>query len=176
MARYTTEAEVRLLQKYASNSKIGIVEIGVLDGETTKMMSLNSNAPIYAIDPIIADSMDTNLIGSEQLILNNMSHYKDFKFYKDFSFNLSKDWNQKFDFIFVDGDHRYESVKRDFEEWYALLEKDGYIAFHDSGPVTSIPADFKGWEGCIQLVEELKNSGNITWVENVDTINVFQKL
>lgn len=174
MARYTTEAEVRLLQKYAKQAKVGIVEIGVLDGETTKMMSLNSTAPIYGIDPIIGDSMDQNLIGSQDQILNNMSHYKDFKFYKDFSYNVSPTWENKFDFIFIDGDHQYDAVKRDFEEWFSLLEIGGYIAFHDSGTVTSIPADFKGWEGCIQLVEELKTS--ITWIENVDTINVFQKV
>ncbi len=179
MAKYTTDAEAILLTRYSNQSKIGIIEIGVLDGETTKCMSQGSNAPIYGIDPIIPDSMDINLIGSEQLILNNMKHYSKFKLYKDYSFNVVKDWNHKFDFIFIDGDHKYESVKKDFLDWFPLLDEDGYIAFHDSGPVTSTSASFKGWPGCIQMVNEIKEGlhfkDKITWIENIDTINVFKK-
>ena len=179
MARYTTDAEVQLLKRYAAQAKLGVVEIGVLDGETTKEMSRECKVPIYGIDPIISDSMDTNLIGSEEKIRNNMSHYSQFTLYKDFSYNISKIWTtDKFDFVFIDGDHEYNAVKEDFYDWYEKLEFGGYVAFHDSGDVTSVPADFKGWPGCIQLVDELKKGlhfMNLEWIEKVDTINVFQK-
>jgi len=180
MARYTTDAEVNLLCKYASISKKGIVEIGVLDGETTLTISKHSTCPIYGIDPIIPDSMDQNLIGSSEAIVNNMRSYSDFTFYQDYSYNVVGTFKSDFDFIFIDGDHLYEAVKRDFIDWFTLLSVGGYIAFHDSGPVTSIDADFKGWEGCIRIVEEIKNgqhfNGQIQWIEGVDTINVFKKL
>jgi predicted O-methyltransferase YrrM len=180
MARYTTDAEVNLLCRYSSISKKGIVEIGVLDGETTLSLSKHTNCPIYGIDPIISDSMDQNLIGSSESILSNMRDYKDFVFYQDYSFNVVKTFKSEFDFIFIDGDHKYEAVKKDFIDWFTLLDDGGYIAFHDSGPVTSINADFKGWEGCIKLVEEIKEgihfNGKMEWVENVDTINVFRKI
>ncbi len=180
MARYTTDAEINLLCKYSSISNMGIVEIGVLDGETTLAMSKFSKCPIYGIDPIIPDSMDQNLIGSKEIILNNMRGYPDFTFYNDYSFNVVIDFKNKFDFIFIDGDHHYESVKRDFLEWFPILERGGYIAFHDSGPVTSVQADFKGWDGCIKIVSEIKDNlyfcEEIEWIENVDTINVFKKI
>jgi hypothetical protein len=179
MARYTTDAEVNLLCKYSSISKVGIVEIGVLDGETTKIISQHTKSPIYGIDPIIPDSMDPNLIGSKNKILNNMSSYNQFTLYDDYSYNVVNYFNNRFDFIFIDGDHKYDAVKCDFIDWFPKLEVGGYIAFHDSGPVNSIKADFKGWEGCIQLVNEIKNglffNEEIEWIENVDTINVFRK-
>lgn len=40
-----------------------------------------------------------------------------------------------FDFIFIDGDHSYEGVKRDFELYRPLLSDRGYIGFHDIDPV-----------------------------------------
>ncbi len=40
-----------------------------------------------------------------------------------------------FDFIFIDGDHSYEGVKRDFELYRPLLSERGYIGFHDIDPV-----------------------------------------
>lgn len=35
------------------------------------------------------------------------------------------------DFIFIDGDHTYDGVKRDFELWSGIVRTGGYIAFHD---------------------------------------------
>jgi len=35
------------------------------------------------------------------------------------------------DFIFIDGDHSYEGVKKDFEMYSPLVRKGGIIAFHD---------------------------------------------
>ncbi|MEM0233191.1 MAG: class I SAM-dependent methyltransferase [Candidatus Nezhaarchaeales archaeon] len=39
--------------------------------------------------------------------------------------------NSKLDFLFIDGDHTYEGVKRDFEMYSLLVRKGGIIAFHD---------------------------------------------
>ena len=35
------------------------------------------------------------------------------------------------DFLFIDGDHSYEGVKADYENYGALVRKGGIIAFHD---------------------------------------------
>lgn len=40
----------------------------------------------------------------------------------------------KFDFLFIDGDHSYEGVLRDFVAYYPLVRAGGLIAFHDIVP------------------------------------------
>jgi predicted O-methyltransferase YrrM len=56
--------------------------------------------------------------------------------------------NQKVDFLFIDGDHTYEGVKRDFQMYSGLVRKGGMIAFHDI--VVHPPAQgcnvYKFWE------------------------------
>ncbi|HCU80056.1 MAG TPA: hypothetical protein DGN60_02690 [Chloroflexi bacterium] len=37
----------------------------------------------------------------------------------------------KIDFLFIDGDHSYQGVKRDFELYAPLVRKGGIVAFHD---------------------------------------------
>jgi len=37
-------------------------------------------------------------------------------------------------FLFIDGDHTYEGVKKDFEMYSPLVKKDEIIAFHDIVP------------------------------------------
>ena len=38
---------------------------------------------------------------------------------------------REIDFLFIDGDHTYEGVKRDFEMYSPLVKKGGIVAFHD---------------------------------------------
>lgn len=39
--------------------------------------------------------------------------------------------NKTIDFLFIDGDHTYEGVKKDYEMYSSLVSKNGYIGFHD---------------------------------------------
>jgi predicted O-methyltransferase YrrM len=38
---------------------------------------------------------------------------------------------RKVDFLFIDADHSYEGVKKDFEMYSPLVRKGGIIAFYD---------------------------------------------
>lgn len=41
--------------------------------------------------------------------------------------------DNKLDFLFIDGDHRYEAIKSDYEMYSPLVKKGGIIGFHDIG-------------------------------------------
>jgi len=55
---------------------------------------------------------------------------------------------KKIDFLFIDGNHRYESVKKDFELYGEFLSDDGIIALHDisSGPEKNVGEVPKFWK------------------------------
>jgi len=173
--RFTTDLEIQTLRRYVSQAKIGFVEIGVLDGKTTKEIAQEAHVPIYGIDPIIPDSMNKSLIGHEKYIHENMAFYKDFHFIKDFSYNVVGKWQYKFDMIFVDGDHEYDAAKQDCEQWLPLLESGGILALHDSAPVTSMKGAFHGWPGPIRVANELKQDERVEFVESADSLSIFRK-
>lgn len=41
--------------------------------------------------------------------------------------------DNKLDFLFIDGDHRYEAIKSDFELYSPLVRRGGVVGFHDIG-------------------------------------------
>ena len=45
-----------------------------------------------------------------------------------------KEFCPEYDLIFIDGDHSYDGVRRDFELYQELLSPRGYIVFHDIDP------------------------------------------
>ena len=41
---------------------------------------------------------------------------------------------RRLDLLFIDGDHTYDGVRRDFESYRSLVRPGGIIAFHDISP------------------------------------------
>jgi predicted O-methyltransferase YrrM len=80
------------------------------------------------------------------------------------------------DFLFIDGDHSYEGVKKDFEMYSSLVRKGGMIAFHDivPGPKENVGGVPKFWEEIkrnFQTQEIVKN-----WNQNGYGLGVIFKL
>jgi hypothetical protein len=167
--------------KYSKQAKDMIVEIGLLHGATTKILLENSTCLVVGIDPIIPDSMEPTLIGDTSKLMDLVNQYPErFNWHQDYSYNIAKtfdSWKQnniaKIDYIFIDGDHQYDAVKQDFEDWYPLVKEGGIISIHDSacnrgGPIY--------WPGPSKLADELINDSRLEYVETRHTMTVFKKL
>ena len=62
---------------------------------------------------------------------------------------IFKKANYKFDLVFIDDDHEYESVKNGIEAWYPLVNSGGLLTGHDYNDKVSL---YK--EGVIKAVDE----------------------
>ncbi len=71
------------------------------------------------------------------------------------------------DFLFIDGDHTYEGVRKDFDMYGKLVDKGGVIAFHDivPGPPESVCDVPRFWNeikhrfSYVELVKDRKQGG-----------------
>lgn len=68
--------------------------------------------------------------------------------------------NRKVDFLFIDGDHTYEGVKKDFEMYSHLVKKGGIMAFHDiaigqKGKVGGVPEFWREIKGNYEISKEI---------------------
>lgn len=71
-----------------------------------------------------------------------------------------------FDLVFVDGDHRYEGVRADFEHWWPAVANGGHMLFHDAEREmwTPSPAPRAQTEGVIRLVAEVASREDVVRV------------
>ena len=72
--------------------------------------------------------------------------------------------DKKVDFLFIDGDHTYEGVKRDFNMYSGLVKEGGIIAFHDivehdprsSCKVNNFWNEIKNDYEYLEIIEDIK--------------------
>jgi predicted O-methyltransferase YrrM len=175
--------EKQLFAKYSCNKK-SIVEIGVFEGASALVFrkNISSNGTLHLIDPFISDSMNEYLkprpLFAKLNVLRSLNG--NVKWYRDFSYNVAKNWQERIDLLFIDGDHTRESCLRDWNDWNHFIIKDGIVIFHDARYGKSEGEYWDGWEGPTQVVDNLFRSGNKlpNWeiVEEAGTSVVVRKI
>jgi len=127
------QGEIELIRK-AIGGQTGIaVEIGCCDGFSTAHILECCQMQVTTIDPFIPDSMAPTLIGSEERFWTNVRPWMDrIRLIHDYSYNVVGSWTDPIDFLFIDGDHNYNIVLQDYEQWTPFLKVGGVLGMHDS--------------------------------------------
>jgi MMP 1-O-methyltransferase len=58
---------------------------------------------------------------------------------KGYSFECCRDWTRPIDLLFIDANHEYRAVLRDFNNWVPFVKRGGVVALHDVGEVYDGP-------------------------------------
>jgi predicted O-methyltransferase YrrM len=75
---------------------------------------------------------------------------KEVNFFNSNSYEYLKDCKEKYDVIFIDGDHGYEGVKSDYINCIPLINEGGIMIFHD--------INSKGAPGVVKFWNEYKKN------------------
>lgn len=124
-----------------------LVEIGSYMGASSFMLakSMSRNSVLYCIDTWQNEGMTEGHKDTYGIFMANIHPVKDrIRPIRKRSEDAVTDVPDNIDFIFIDGDHSYEGVKKDFKLWLPKMKPGGIMVFHDSG-----------WaEGVQQLIRE----------------------
>lgn len=135
--------EALLLYDLAKNTREGcIVEVGSYRGRSTVALGLGSlnghQVPVYAIEPheefigILGGVFGPQDRGAFfQAMLDTMC-YLIVRLINLSSERVAPLWNRKIGLLWIDGDHSYEGVKRDFDCWSPHLAAGAVVAFDDA--------------------------------------------
>ncbi len=154
--------EVHYLYRTALRLGGNIANLGVFRGVSTNAIASalkeRGEGRVYAVD-----YFDRNTCFTVEHITEVFEERGTLPF-TEFCVGHTQDWAKelshlKFNFIFVDADHQYESTLGDFKTWEPLLAPGGEIAFHDIGLNTVNRV----------LEEELSDWDMVEFVSNIKT-------
>ncbi|MBL0358827.1 MAG: class I SAM-dependent methyltransferase [Chitinophagaceae bacterium] len=173
----TTPSEMALIKKYAAQKKYA-VEIGVYEAVNTVAIAgaLEKDAVFYAIDPFFKSKL--GFCYYKWITYLNLYRNKVLKkvtVTEAYSYAVADKINNTIDFIFIDGDHSYEGLQKDWELYSPKIVAGGYMLLHD----TTVP-DFDPWRanlGSIPFFKEVVSiDPRFRLVETVDSLNVLQRV
>jgi predicted O-methyltransferase YrrM len=115
-----------------------VCEVGVHLGRSTLALAA-AGCRVWAVDlwenPQVYEQFHRNLEGRKNLIAM-----------KGPSVAVARTLRVLFDFVFIDADHSYPSVKADILAWVPKVCRGGILAGHDYDPA---------WPGVVQAVDEI---------------------
>jgi predicted O-methyltransferase YrrM len=165
-----TAPELTLLTQYASEANV-VVEIGCYEGATTVALAESSKGSVYTIDPFFGGRLGVcygELIARFHCWKRGL---KNIQFLKGLSYDIAPQFEKSIDLLFVDADHTFEGVKRDWEDWFPKVKKGGIIALHDSLCVPCSP----DYLGSMKFYEEyLSSLSEVEQVGSVDSLVVLK--
>jgi len=112
------------------------VEIGVGDGTNSLIICKNLHIKkLYCVDPYCCDSRENSVVGGFNLRNKKIATKKLSRFnvelIEKFSFDSVDIIPNELDFVYIDGCHTYEGVKRDIDLFYPKVKVGGFIGGHD---------------------------------------------
>jgi predicted O-methyltransferase YrrM len=152
-----------------------IVEIGVAEGgsawEAAQVM--RPDATLHLIDPYFRRTMGGFVPARviARRLVDSVARGP-VSWHECFSHEAVEGWANSIDFLFIDGDHTYDGVRRDFEEWTPHLAAGGSVALHDARLQS-------GWtrpeHGPARLLAELAASPAWAVTGGVDSLAVLRR-
>lgn len=138
-------------------------EIGVASGDNALSICEELNIEkLFLIDPYIpyvdGNSFVTGHVDSCNIAVQKLKKYRDkLEFMKLTSNEAVGKISEKLDFVYIDGNHSYEFVLKDIENYVKPLKSDGIIGGHDYWDLTGVPkavnesAKKLGWNLTVRL-------------------------
>lgn len=156
---WMTEAELRWLASSAAGKQV-VIELGSWQGRSAKAMARTVGGTLFCCDPWysnprteypeLSEGPDNVFLKFKENVADEIGQGK-LSPMRMTSLCASREiasllGGRPIDMVFIDADHRYESVSVDIAAWRGLIAKGGLLCGHDYS---------KEWPGVVKAVDEL---------------------
>ena len=135
-----TASEKRRIMNLAKRRKgTAYLEIGSYLGASACFIAMGIRksrrpAKLYCVDTWKNDGMSEGKRDTFTQFCINTASYSDIIVpLRGPSVDVAKTFEHSIDFLFIDGDHSYDGVKADVDNWFPKLKPGAVVLFHDTG-------------------------------------------
>lgn len=168
----TTDAERACLARHAAGRR-SVVELGIMHGVTTGILRsvLAPDGTVTGIDPHPRGRLGVSferLVAQREVDRHPRGRVV---LLRERSDEAARTWTAPIDFLFIDGDHSWTGIERDWRDWTPHLVAGGLVALHDSRSVS--------WREDLDSVrfttEVVRRDTRFVVVDEVDSLTVLRR-
>ena len=172
----TTALEQQALARHGAGKR-RLAEIGVFEGFTTRRLAeaMAGDGELFAIDPFTPGRFGGcwgRLIARKEVA--KVKTVRRVRFIPKFSHEAAAMIKGDFDFVFLDGDHSLEGIRRDWVDWAGRLGPGGIMALHDTRVPAHNPA-VATLGSHIFFESDIRRDSRFELVEQVDSLSVLRR-
>jgi predicted O-methyltransferase YrrM len=134
-------SERDVIQRWATG-RHRLVEIGVAEGSSARVARsvMASDGVLWLVDPYFPGRLGRLRLNPMKALAHrevNRVSKGQVTWIEKLSWDAVRDWREPIDYLFIDADHSYEAVQKDWEYWSVHVAPGGVVLFHDA----------REWEG-----------------------------
>ena len=115
-----------------------IIEIGSFKGRSTVFIArgMKPSNTLFAVDPheVILKATGATAWDVFNQTIDEWNLRPLVRVVREYSHHFRQSWTEPVAMAWIDGDHAYESARRDIDDWAPLVKPGGYLALHDTSP------------------------------------------
>jgi predicted O-methyltransferase YrrM len=166
-----TDRELAILVRHAAGSNV-IVEIGTLEGKTAVAMARATRGRVYSIDPFFSGRLGIGYGEIIARVARRRAGVRNLQFIKAFSYDAAPSFAESIDMVFIDADHSYEAVRRDWADWTPKVRPGGIVAMHDTRIAPIAPLRL----GSMDFFDrEVATNPDYELIDSADALSVMRK-
>lgn len=159
--KFSTSGLLDMIHSIGNTKSMTMIEIGSYIGESTTIFAQNFKE-VLAIDPHETyQEIDENKFAPSHLVydefIKNISKYNNIKHIRKTSDDAHINIYNTYDFVYIDGLHTYEQVKKDILNYKPYIKEAGIIGGHDY---------LDNWIGVKKAVDEMLGVPDFTFSDS----------
>jgi len=165
-----TRLELETICRYARQAQT-VCEIGCFEGKTTAVLARGTSGTVFSVDPFFKGRLGISYTEKIASLHCKRQRAQNVVFLRGYSVEMARTFERPIDFLFIDADHRYESIVQDWAGWVPKVRKQGFIALHDC----KIAANSPVYIGSMKFYDtDVPKCAFVTEVASVDSLVVLQ--
>jgi predicted O-methyltransferase YrrM len=168
-----TAAEAELLLRHVEAAK-NFVEIGCFEGKTACAVA-RRGVRVYSIDPFTPGRLGICYGEWIARIQRHRDNSRNLTLIRGKSWDVAPAFDREIDVLFIDADHRYEAIQRDWQQWSQKVKLGGIIALHDCRVVPSSPQTLGTQQFYETDIPKMRGVREIAAVDSLAILRVIER-
>jgi predicted O-methyltransferase YrrM len=171
-----------MAQALSARAGAVIVELGSWQGKSSVLLGAGlggkTDGRVYCVDPFGEDEnpeyqalyyaasierMDLTLEDTFRRNVRRCGLSGTVRAVRAYSYDAVKAWEDPIDILFIDANHEYASVRRDFVLWSPFVKVGGIVALHDVSPAWPGPSRVMAEELQPPCYGDIRQVDSLTW-------------